>query len=283
LEPASTVKFIYYNKGTLLQELKQWDASLVAFEQVIQLDPTDTHAYSYKGCALEELGRWEEALVAYEQVIQMKLRSPNLFDGTFLLGSNYRDKGRVLEKLKRWEEALEAYEQAIRLEPAAPSLYGEKGRVLEELERWEEALATYEQTSLSSFSSTAHFSKGRVLKKLGRLEQTLATYEQTILRDVGLTIPPPRERERALAELKQIEKERSERLFFDDREYCHQGVILLGLGQPEEARQAFKQATLGKNEYTIQAYFGEGLAHKALGQIEEALDDYAWVIWLSQK
>ncbi len=129
-------------EGNGYSSSKHYQEALVAYEQVIRLDPNDADAYYNKGNVLSELGRPQEALVAYEQVIRL---DPNDADA-------YIDKGNVLDKLERYREALAAYEQAICLAPNNAFAYYCKGNILEHLGRSREAKRAHKRARQIGYS-----------------------------------------------------------------------------------------------------------------------------------
>lgn len=92
-------------EGTLLYDQERYEEALVAFEQVIRLNPNSYDIYCIKGATLLNLKRFEEALVAFEQAIRL---NPNYAE-------YYHNKGLVLNSLNRYEEANEAFEKARQL------------------------------------------------------------------------------------------------------------------------------------------------------------------------
>jgi len=61
-------------KGHALQDLKQYEEALVAYEQTILLNPRDFFAYYGKGHVLQELERNEEASTIISGSTLYKLR-----------------------------------------------------------------------------------------------------------------------------------------------------------------------------------------------------------------
>src|SRR6266516_4309679 len=63
-------------RGKMSQLAKHHSEILDAYEQALQLDPTDAYAYTLKGDVLYDLERYEEALLAYEQAIRLDPENP---------------------------------------------------------------------------------------------------------------------------------------------------------------------------------------------------------------
>lgn len=102
--------------------------ALMAYDEALRSNSSDTTAYRGKGNALAVLGRYDEALQAFEQAIALTPQS-----------ATYLSKGNVLAKLKRYDESLTAYEQAIELDPIYASAYAEMSETFEHLGRKQEA------------------------------------------------------------------------------------------------------------------------------------------------
>jgi tetratricopeptide (TPR) repeat protein len=139
------------------QLAKHYTEILDAYEQALQLDPTDAYTYTLKGDTLYDLERYEEALVAYERSIQLDPENPY----------TYIFQGHALDELERYEEALAAYEQAIRLDPKYATAYKGKGDALYELKRYKEALVAYNRyIQLNPNDPQAYIGKANTKKQI---------------------------------------------------------------------------------------------------------------------
>ena len=95
----------WLDEGNTFFLLKKYDEALVAYEQAIQLDPSQASAYFNKGVALTNLERYDEALAAFEKAIR--------FNHNF--APAYFNKGYVLNNLGETGEAKQAYKKARQL------------------------------------------------------------------------------------------------------------------------------------------------------------------------
>lgn len=229
------------NQAYSLHALGRSEEALLAFEQVIRLDPTDAYAHKNKSMILNHLGRREEALLAYEQAIRLDPTDADTHNNT----------GLVLHSLGRLEEALLAYEQAIRLDPTDADTYMNKGAALQALGRPEKALLACKQAiHLDPMNANNHTSKGILLDELGRPEEALLAFEQAIHLDPT-----------------------------DADTHNNKGIMLQALGRPEEALLAFEQA-IRLDPMNANAYANKGIMLKTLGRREEALLAYEQAIRL---
>jgi tetratricopeptide (TPR) repeat protein len=217
------------------QIAKHYTEILDAYEQALQLDPTDAYTYTLKGDTLYDLEYYEEALTAYEQALQLDPENPY----------TYIFKGHALDDLERYEEALAAYEQALQRIPDDAFVQGCKSFTLYELERYEEALAACERSmELDPNDRFTHYHKGLILYALDRTEEALAAYERSIQLDPG-----------------------------DDFVYQCKGDALYDLERYEEALAAYEQALRLDPKYAT-AYKGKGNALYELKRYKEALAAY---------
>src|SRR5579885_849540 len=97
----------WLKEGKAFANRKCFEEALSAYEQAIQLDPTNSIAFGHKSYALSRLKRYLEAFESAERAIQL--------DPTNSLAFGY--KSYALEKLDQYQESLEAAEQSIRLNP----------------------------------------------------------------------------------------------------------------------------------------------------------------------
>ena len=170
-QPAQRTKEQFFHMGNVFFEREDYEEALIAYEEVIRLDPNDAGAYIGRGEALYKLKRYEEALATHKLAIRLDLNNTRAYVG----------KGNALRALRRYHEASQAHEQAIRLDPENAVAYVGKGEVLRGLKRYEEALAAYEQAiRLDPENAYAYGGKGIVLRSLKRHEEALAAQERAI-------------------------------------------------------------------------------------------------------
>lgn len=191
----------HFNKGTALQDLKQWQAALASYDRAIAIKPDFAEACSNRGVVLAELGQLPEALDSCNQALAIKNDFAEAF---FNRGNVYRDlkqweaavhsydqavsirvnyaeaffnRGNVQREQGSREAALRSYDQSIALRPDFAPAYANRGNVQRELKQWNAALASYDRLiALEPKDADAHFNRGIVLTDLGRLEAALAAY-----------------------------------------------------------------------------------------------------------
>jgi Flp pilus assembly protein TadD len=104
-EPDDPVAWRYL--GLANDRLRRYDASIVAFERVVELDADGPLARSNLGNAYQQVGRFRESAGLFEQVLA---RDPD--DKQAL-----NDYGYSMSKLGEYDEAVAALERAVKLYP----------------------------------------------------------------------------------------------------------------------------------------------------------------------
>jgi tetratricopeptide (TPR) repeat protein len=176
----SKTKEQWLGEGFAHHKAGRYEQALMAYEQIIQLDPGYARAYRSKGDVLFDLQRYEEALGPYRQAIRLEPGHARI----------HRNIGDILSQLKRYDEALSAYEEAIHIEPHSALLYNDKGKLLYGLGRYIEALAAFESaTKLDPRFADAYNNKGSALSRLNRYAEALVAYEQAIRLNPNFALP----------------------------------------------------------------------------------------------
>jgi tetratricopeptide (TPR) repeat protein len=158
----------YFNRGSVLQQLKQWDAALDSFDKAIGMHPEFAAVYFSRGNVLQDLRRFEEALQSYNQAIAIQ---PD-FDDACL------NRGNLLAKLRQWDAALASYDQAIAIRPDFAVAYCNRGNVLKELNRLAEAQASYDKAiSIQPDYPAAYANRGVTLLLAGQLQSGWIDFE----------------------------------------------------------------------------------------------------------
>ena len=97
----------HYNLGRLLDDVKQFDQSILSYQKALSFNSFFIEAYINYGIALYELGRPAEALHFYQEALKI---NPQSLD-TLL------NQGMALHALNRYEEAMQSYQQALKINP----------------------------------------------------------------------------------------------------------------------------------------------------------------------
>jgi protein O-GlcNAc transferase len=159
------------NRGTIYNDLKQYENAIGDFDQAISLSPGYAGAVANKGKSLSELKLYAEALTAYDKALSLK---PDLAEA-------WLGRGKVFVELERCDEAVAAYDKAISFKPDLAEAWLGRGSALFELKRHGEALAAFDKTiSLRPDLAEAWLGRGNALFDLKRHGETLAAYDKAI-------------------------------------------------------------------------------------------------------
>jgi tetratricopeptide (TPR) repeat protein len=156
------------NRGSALQQLRQFDAALANYNQAIAIEGDFAGAYLNRGVVLQELGLLEAALASFDKAVEIK--------SDFAEAYFYR--GNVQRGLQQFSAALASYHQAIAIRSDFVEAYGNRGNVLLEINRLEEALASYNQAlALDAEYAEAHCNRAVASLLSGDLENGWPDFE----------------------------------------------------------------------------------------------------------
>lgn len=125
----------WLSEGHAYYKAQQYQNALAAFNQALQLDAENAHAYYWKGLALFHLNHLGKALAAFDEAIRCAPRYPMA----------YNERGNVLYRLGRYGESVEAYTMAIHLNPHYVQAYHNKGAALDALHMPRKALLMHQK------------------------------------------------------------------------------------------------------------------------------------------
>lgn len=103
----------YRSLGRALQNKKQHDSAINAFDKAIQADPKDAAVFNLRGNSYQSLGRYDRAVQDYLRAIQLDPKFAAAFYNLGLAYSSGRD----------FQHALAAYDHAIELNPKDVSAF----------------------------------------------------------------------------------------------------------------------------------------------------------------
>jgi tetratricopeptide (TPR) repeat protein len=210
-----------------------FEAAVIAFGDVLAIDPQNADAYFHRGRAHYNLYNAEEAL--------------SDFDNAFLYGFgntawNYNLRGLTYVDLERYEDAIADFTEALAIDPYYGAVLRNRAWVNSEfLNNWEAHVEDYERViELAPGNASYLNSLGWGLIQLGRYAEALPYL------DTALNISPDLN------------------FALDSRGWAH-----LGLGNYEEARTDFERAIQLNEPYS---YYGLGALYHELGNDGVALE-----------
>ncbi len=180
----SQVSQLLYNKAIALQKSNLLEPALIAFNQLIQIEPENSQAYLNRGTTLRKLRRYADAIASYDRALAINPDYPQAwvdrgvalgmsqkhqqalesFDRAINLRSHdgvaWLNRGMALEMLEKYSEAISSLDKAIELEPKSAKAWNYRGYVLMKQERDKEAIESFDQAiALQPNYSTAHYNK----------------------------------------------------------------------------------------------------------------------------
>jgi tetratricopeptide (TPR) repeat protein len=103
-----------FDEGKAFQRIRDYKKACQAFEQAIQLEPTNAAIHEARGAVLYELKHYKEAGDSYEQAVQL---DPTYKSSYIAKSNELLSKGKSLYTSKRYEESLIVFELAIQFHP----------------------------------------------------------------------------------------------------------------------------------------------------------------------
>ena len=256
-------------RGSVLAELKQYDAALASFDHALTLDRKYAEAHLNKGNAYSELARYDEALPAYDQALALK---PSLADA-------WLGRGNVFRALKRYDDAFASYDKALSLKSDLAAVWLGRGNAYFDLERYDEALAAYSKAvEMKPDFASPWIGLGNVFNGREGYDQALASYDKAIalkpdLADAWIGRGNVfRKRERLADALTAFDRA----VALDPAHaeaWRGRGNVLFQRGQFEEALAAFDRAIALKPDL-VEAWVGRGDASADLNRDDDALASF---------
>ncbi|MCL5036394.1 MAG: CDC27 family protein [Chloroflexi bacterium] len=111
---------INLKKGIDFYDNKNYEESLLFFDEALNQEPNNIEILYYKGLCHRRLGQWEKGINCLEKYVKQNSENYNAWNN---LGVMYY-------KVKRYEDAIIALNNAIRIEPKTADPYVTKASVL---------------------------------------------------------------------------------------------------------------------------------------------------------
>jgi tetratricopeptide (TPR) repeat protein len=172
LELNSSDTWAWSFKANLLRIMKRYSEAVDSFDQLILLDGSNAQAYNDRALILSGgMRQHEEALDSLETALQINPKN-----------ANYRfNKGMILEETQRYDEALEAYSQAAALNPSLDQAWYRQGWILAMLGRYNESIPLLDKAiEFNSKNADAWNTKGLVLMERSSIEEAQSCFEKAV-------------------------------------------------------------------------------------------------------
>lgn len=122
-------------EGDQLLKQQHYTQALHAYEEALQMDPRNFHAWNGKGTALYHQGNYKKAYEAYQHATEIDPGSAVVWVSA----------GMTLNRLQRFQQALVHFQRALNIDPRYVAAWNGKADAQLDLNMPEEALASYEQ------------------------------------------------------------------------------------------------------------------------------------------
>jgi tetratricopeptide (TPR) repeat protein len=223
------------------------DRDLEAFEvcvKAISINPNDARIYNVQANALKYLQRSDEAIASYEKAIEL--------DPTYT--APYNNLGRLYYDWNMFDESIAYYDKAIELDPTYLAPYYNLGLLYYDWNMLDESMAYFDKAIELDPSDVDTINwRGNVLKDQGKYDEALEAYDKAIEIDPDYKYP-----------------------------YANRAKILLEKGFYDEAVAEADKAIALDPEFAF-AYVQRGWANWLPSHLDEALQDFDKAIKLDPK
>ncbi len=167
----------WFAEGLRRQQAAEYPGAVLAWKQVLAVDPEQADAWCNLGGCLRELKRLEEAEAALLRCLEVQ---PSNLAARCNLGILAMDRGASAE-------ALEIFDAVLAEDPGCGPARFHRGNVLANLDRWAEGLAAAQAVAEACPDlSAAQVNAGWHLMKAGRLPEAEAAFDRALGLDPDL-------------------------------------------------------------------------------------------------
>lgn len=121
-------------EGDQFLKQQQYSQALHAYEEALNLDPLNFHAWNGKGTALYSQGNYKRAYDAYQRATEIDAENPVVWVSA----------GLALNRLKRFPQSLVHFERALKIDPTYVAAWNGKADAQLDMNMPEEAIESYE-------------------------------------------------------------------------------------------------------------------------------------------
>jgi serine/threonine protein kinase len=120
-------------EGDQFLKQQQYSQALHAYEEALNMDPLNFHAWNGKGTALYSQGNYKRAYDAYQRATEIDAENPVVWVSA----------GLALNRLKRYSQSLVHFERALNIDPAYVPAWNGKADAQLDMNMPEEAIESY--------------------------------------------------------------------------------------------------------------------------------------------
>lgn len=121
-------------EGDQFLKQQQYSQALHSYEEALNMDPLNFHAWNGKGTALYSQGNYKRAYDAYQRATEIDAENPVVWVSA----------GLALNRLKRFSQSLVHFERALNIDPSYVAAWNGKADAQLDMNMPEEAIESYE-------------------------------------------------------------------------------------------------------------------------------------------
>jgi serine/threonine protein kinase len=161
----------YNNRGLAYQSLEEYEKALADFNYAIKLNSRFVAAYYNRAHTNYDLMEYEKATADFNSVLAL---DPNLPPG-------YCGRGNAYNKMKNYQQAVSDYNSALSLDPEYTEAYARRGNTYFMLGDFRKAIKDFERAiGLDPEYAWAYKCRGRAYHALKKYQQSIADYESAL-------------------------------------------------------------------------------------------------------
>lgn len=173
------VRLLLSAAATRLETLHDRDGAAAIYDQVIEIDPTNTTALEFQGDHHYSKGDLENAVKVFALMEPAQAsRDLDDFDEQIEVGLYYYRYAEALRQLERTDDALDCYEKGLKLNQAHLPTLEAVGPLYYEQQRWEEARGVYRQILQLTGGQGDPARLARTYTRLGQVELELGNVDK---------------------------------------------------------------------------------------------------------
>ena len=174
--PLSGDPLLWFRKGLLLAETKEYEQAVVSFDCVLKARPDCSEVWYERGLALENLGAYHEAIASYDRALQLRPHK----DVACEIWQNRGDAQQY--GLGDYADAIASYEKALQVNPEHYKAWQNRGNaLLYGFNQYNEAIASYDKAlHLKPDYYLAWRNRGNALVELARYSEAIASYDRAL-------------------------------------------------------------------------------------------------------
>jgi predicted O-linked N-acetylglucosamine transferase (SPINDLY family) len=162
---------VLYTKGQTEGDVFSLQESENVFRQIVDVHPSDFHAWCNLGSALKLQGKMDEAMVGYRKAIELK---PDFPDAHYNLALVLQETGLV-------DEAIQHYEKAIELDPHYSETYNNLGVLFQEKSKFDDALGYFQKAlAFDNNPARALNNLGNISSEMGQIDEAESHYRRLL-------------------------------------------------------------------------------------------------------